>query len=92
MKKFEILAIGLAIAIVAGCTGGYMADDQKPTEPNMTADLKLGESADSILEKYGKPIYKKGRIDSEGKQVEDWFYKNAMLSFKDSNLTSFKPK
>lgn len=58
----------------------------------MTADLVLGDSADSILSKYGKPIYKKGRINAEGKKIEDWFYANAMLSFKDSNLNSFKPK
>jgi len=92
MRMIGLLAIGFAVALSFGCATSDMADDPKPMEPNMTADLSLGDSADSILSKYGKPIYKKGRIDADGKKIEDWFYANAMLSFKDGNLSSFKPK
>jgi hypothetical protein len=52
----------------------------------------LGASADSILSKYGKPLYKKGRMDSDGKKLEDWFYADSILSFKDGSLNAFKPK
>mgnify|MGYP000891396497 FL=1 len=92
MRMIGLLAIGLVVAISFGCAASDMADDPKSMEPNMTADLGLGDSADSILSKYGKPLYKKGRMDTEGKKIEDWFYANAVLSFKDGNLNSFKPK
>lgn len=92
MRMSMLLAIGFVIAILLGCTTSYKADDQKFTEPNMTAELDLGESAEAIFLKYGKPIYKKGSMDSEGKKIEYWFYPSAMLSFKDGSLNSFKPK
>ena len=92
MRMSGLLAIGFVVAISLGCTTSYQADDQKLTEPNMTAELDLGESAEAILSKYGKPIYKKGRMDSEGKKIEDWFYASAVLSFKDGSMNSFKPK
>jgi hypothetical protein len=60
--------------------------------PSITAELGLGASADSILSKYGKPLYKKGRMDSDGKKLEDWFYADSILSFKDGSLNAFKPK
>ena len=59
MRMSGLLAIGFVVAISLGCTTSYQADDQKLTEPNMTAELDLGESAEAILSKYGKPIYKK---------------------------------
>lgn len=92
MRMSGLLAIGFLAAISLGCATSYMADDQKFTEPNMTAELDVGESAEAILLKYGKPIYKKGRLDSEGRKIEYWFYPSAVLSFKDGSLDSFKPK
>lgn len=58
MRMIGLLAIGLVVAISFGCATSDMADDPKSMEPNMTADLGLGDSADSILSKYGKPLYK----------------------------------
>jgi hypothetical protein len=92
MRIIGLLAVGFAVAISLGCATSDMANDPKLMEPNMTAELNLGDSAESILSKYGKPIYKKGRIDAEGNKIEDWFYANAMLSFKDGALNAFKPK
>lgn len=92
MKMLNFLAIGLAAAMTTGCATSNMMDDEKPMEPNMTADLNVGDSADSILSTYGKPIYKKGRMDADGGKIEDWFYTNAMLTFKDGDLHAFKPK
>lgn len=91
MKNCGFLAIGLALAMASGCATQDVASDE-PLLPSMTAELKLGDSADSILSKYGKPLYKKGRIDFEGKKFEDWFYADSMLSFKDGSLNAFKPK
>jgi len=90
MKNYRLLAVGLAVAMTSGCATQDMAA-KEPRLPSMTAELRLGDSSDSILSKYGKPLYKKGRIDSEGKKFEDWFYADSMLSFKDGSLNAFKP-
>ena len=96
MKTSELLAIGFAVILSSGCAMKGDTDDaagnNEPVGPNMTAELNLGHSSDSILSKYGKPLYKKARTDSEGKKLEDWFYPDAVLSFKEGNLNSFKPK
>ncbi|HRD50265.1 MAG: hypothetical protein JNK95_11115 [Candidatus Competibacter sp.] len=96
MKTFGLLAIGFAVVISTGCAGKGDTDDaasrNEPVGPNMTSELNLGHSSDSILSKYGKPLYKKGRTDSDGKKLEDWFYPGAILSFKDGNLNAFKPR
>jgi hypothetical protein len=31
-------------------------------------------------------------MDSDGKKLEDWFYADSILSFKDGSLNAFKPK
>ncbi len=96
MRVTGFLAIGFAAVLAAGCAGGKTEDtaDNRtdPIGPNMTAELTLGHSSDSIVSKYGKPLYKKARMDNDGKKLEDWFYPNAMLSFKEGNLIAFKPK
>ena len=96
MKTFGFLAIGFAAIISSGCAVKGDTDDaaskHDPVGPNMTAELNLGHSSDSILSKYGKPLYNKGRTDTDGKKLEDWFYPDAILSFKEGNLNAFKPK
>lgn len=93
MRVFEILAIGLAVAISSGCATNHDAESgNQPTGPNMTTGLNLGDSSDSILSKYGKPLNKKGYIESDGKKMEDWYYTDAVLSFKDGSLNAFKPR
>lgn len=87
-----LLAIGFVIAISLGCATSYKADDQKFTEPSMTAELELGESTEAIALKYGKPLYKRGSMDAEGQKIEYWSYPSAVLSFKNGILHSFKPK
>lgn len=96
MKTFGLLAIGFAVILSSGCAVKGDTDDtaskNESTVPNMTVELTLGNSADSILSKHGKPLYKKGRTDSDGKKLEDWSYPGAILSFKDGNLNAFKPQ
>lgn len=91
MRNCRLLAVGLALVMAAGCATQEVTSSE-PLLPNITAELSLGASADSILSKYGKPLYKKGRIDSDGKKLEDWFYADSTLSFKDGSLNAFKPK
>ena len=91
MKKYGLLAVGMAFLITGGCAT-QEPPKTEPLLPNITAELNLGASADSILSKYGKPLYKKGRVDADGKKLEDWFYADSILSFNDGNLTAFKPK
>lgn len=89
-----ILAIGLAIAISSGCAARFSQDeaDGESATPNMTANLNLGVSSDAILAAHGKPLQKRGRIGSDGSKLEDWFYLDAILSFKDGNLDAFRPR
>lgn len=91
MNKFKFLAVGLAVAAVAGCATRDEVSSE-PLLPSMTANLGLGVSADSILSKYGNPLYKKGRTGSDGKKLEEWFYADSILSFKDGSLDAFKPR
>ena len=91
MRNCEFLAVGLALVMASGCAT-QEATSSEPLLPSITAELSLGASADSILSKYGKPLYKKGRMDSDGKKFEDWFYADSTLSFKDGSLNAFKPK
>jgi len=94
MKIPGLLAIGLVIVISSGCatSSGQDAAEEEPTTPNMTTSLNLGVSADAILAEHGKPLRKRGRIDSDGGKLEDWFYLDATLSFKDGNLHAFRPR
>ncbi len=96
MKIVRVLAISFAVIIASGCAANNNTEDaarrSDPAEPNMTAELNLGHSSDEVLSKYGKPLYKKARTDIDGKKLEDWFYPSAVLSFKDGNLSAFKPK
>ena len=89
MGKFGFLVV-LALIMASGCA--TRNEVSEPTLPNITANLKLGDSADSILAKYGTPLYKKGRINSDEKKLEEWFYADSVLSFKDGSLNAFKPK
>ena len=91
MRNCGFLAVGLALAMASGCATQEVTSSE-PLLPSITAELSLGASADSILSKYGKPLYKKGRMDSDGKKLEDWFYADSILSFKDGSLNAFKPK
>ena len=91
MRNCRLLAVGLALVMAAGCATPE-ATNNEPLLPNITAELSLGASADSILSKYGKPLYKKGRMDPDGKKLEDWFYTDSILSFKEGSLNAFKPK
>ena len=91
MRNCGFLAAGLALVMASGCATQEVPSSE-PILPSITAELGLGASADSILSKYGKPLYKKGRMDSDGKKLEDWFYADSILSFKDGSLNAFKPK
>lgn len=91
MKKCGFVVVGLAVVMASGCATRE-APSSEPILPSITAELGLGASADSILSKYGKPLYKKGRMDSDGKKLEEWFYADSILSFKDGSLNAFKPK
>ena len=91
MKNRRLFAVGLALVLAAGCAT-QEPPKTEPILPSITAELSLGASADSILSKYSKPLYKKGRVDADGKKLEDWFYADSILSFKDGSLTAFKPK
>lgn len=94
MKLSGLSAIGLAVVISSGCAANFSHDaaNGEPAPPNMTANLELGVSSDSILSNYGKPLQKKGRMASDGRKLEDWFYTDAILSFKDGNLDAFRPR
>lgn len=96
MRIVGFLALGFVVMMTSGCAVNSNAEDaankNDPVEPNMTAELSIGHSSDAILSKYGKPLYKKGRVDTDGKKLEDWFYPTAILSFKEGSLNAFKPK
>ncbi|TVR57829.1 MAG: hypothetical protein EA420_18600 [Candidatus Competibacteraceae bacterium] len=93
MNMPGVLAIGLAVIISSGCAARFSQDaaDASAT-PNRTANLNLGVSAEAIRAEHGQPLYKRGRIDSDGSRLEDWFYLDAILSFKDDNLDAFRPR
>jgi hypothetical protein len=93
MNMSGVLAIGLAVVISSGCAARLSQDAAgESATPNMTANLNLGVSSEAILAAHGKPLQKRGRIGSDGSKLEDWFYLDAILSFKDDNLDAFRPR
>ncbi len=91
MTRYGLLVAALVAALASGCAMQEPVSTE-PVLPSMTADLKLGDSADAISSKHGKPLYKKGRTDPDGKKFEDWFYANTLLSFKEGSLYAFRPR
>ena len=95
-RRKLLKVLGVAAMLLSGCATNTGAPDasgeDKSNRPNMTSELNLGDTSAAILSKYGKPLQKKATTNPDGKKLEDWFYPDAILYFKDGSLDAFKPK